>query len=67
VLLNGEGYLTLKYVKALLAFHEALNEFCTFSLQNDIEDLRVIRETPQFLKVEQKAQEFLELIGSAPS
>lgn len=56
---DGEGYLTLKYAKALLAFHEALNEFCKFSEDNNIEDLQVIRESPHFHKVEQRARDFL--------
>lgn len=63
VFFDGEGYLTLKYVKALLNFHEALNEFCKFSEENDIEDLQVIQESHHFHKVEQKAQDFLKLVG----
>lgn len=58
---DGEGYLTLKYAKALLAFNEALNEFCVFSEDNDIEDLQAIQESPHFHKVEQKARDFLKI------
>lgn len=58
---DGEGYLALKYAKVLLAFHEALNEFCTFSEDNDIEDLQTIQESPHFHKVERKARDFLKI------
>ncbi len=55
---DGEGYLTLKYAKALLAFNEAINGFCTFSENNDIEDIQAIQASPHFHNVEQKAQDF---------
>jgi hypothetical protein len=65
ILFDGEGYLTLKYVKALLAFHEALDGLCAFSEKNDLEDLQAIQESPHFHKVQQKAQDFLAAVKAA--
>lgn len=59
---DGDAGVTFKHAGALLAFHKALDEFCSYSETNNVENLKLILASPQFHEVEQKARDFLAVV-----
>ncbi len=62
IFFDGDAGVTFKYAGALLAFHKALDEFCSYSEKNNIENLKLILESPQFHEVRKKARDFLAVV-----